>query len=361
MQNMAPAISYGKIRASYGTTGNDGIADYGYLNTYSSVPFYGDTPAISPTQPPNDNYKWEINKKAELAFDIGLIRNRIFFSIVAYHNYSTDQLLQYELPSMTGFVGYLANLPAVVINKGLELELHTVNIHSPSFQWKTYLNFTFPKNYLKHYPAIENSVYSDQFVVGQPLNNIKALLVTDISSHNGYVSFFDANGNGEIEREHSFYDNGQGDKLVVGQISPKWYASVTNSIKYKNVEIDIAIQYINQQGYNLNRFYGYSGRIRNVWNTFLNGINPTPVGAAEIMTNYAASDAIVSNSSFLRLRNLYMSYRIPLKQQFLQIYIQAQNILTISGYEGYDPETSGNLTLMIPPLKTINIGAKIIL
>lgn len=356
-----PGLTFGKLRASYGTAGNDGIADYGFLNTYAPVFPYGDTIAISPTQPANDRYKWEISKKAELAVDVGLLNNRIFLSVVGYYNRSTDMLLMAELPTMTGFPGYLANVPAVVVNKGLEIELSTVNIHRKNFKWKTYFNLSFQKNYLKEYPSINTSVYANQLVIGKPLDNIMALIYTGISPNNGAATFVDVNHNGKTDTSSS-YNMQNGDKVVMGQFSPKWYGAVINSISFKNFEIDIAFQYINQQGYNLRKYYTNAGRIRNVWNQFVTGPYPAPMANAfKPILDYTMSSAAISNSSFFRLKNVYASYKIPLKEKVLQLYIQAQNVFTLSGYDGYDPETSANATLMIPPLKTVSVGAKIYL
>lgn len=370
IHNALPCLSFGKIRASYGTTGNDGITDYGFLNTYSPVLPYGNTPAINPTRPLNTQYKWEINKKLELALEIGLLRNKIFFNATGYYNRSTDQLLSNELPTMTGFPSYLANLPAVVVNKGLELELNTVNFYSERFKWRTGINVTFPKTYLKSFPGLDKSVYANQFVIGQPLDNIMTLLFKGINPNTGEAEVYDINNDGTIDPLQSSYNNKKGDKVIVGQLNPKWYAGIFNSITFKRFEAEIAFQYINQEGYNLHSLFSSAGAIKNNWAEFLpywsssnkNSHNPAPLAVySPSLNNYALSDRAISNSSFLRLKTLFVSYKFLVKEKTLQLYLQGLNLLTFPGNKGYDPETSANAILMIPPLKTINIGVKVIL
>ena len=299
-----------------------------------------------------------------------MFRNKIFFSAAGYYNRSTDQLLSNQLPTMTGFPSYLANLPAVVVNKGLEFELNTVNFHTEKFKWRTNVNITFPKAFLKSYPDLDKSPYANQFVIGQPLDNIMVLLFKGINPGTGEAEFYDVNNDGIIDPLRGSYNNKNGDKVIVGQFSPKWYAGIFNSITFKRFEADIAFQYINQEGYNLNSFYSSAGKTRNIWTEFLpywslsnkNSRNPAPSTVySPPLSNYTASDRIISSSSFLRLKTLFISYKFLVKEETLQVYLQGQNLLTFSGYKGYDPETSANAVLMIPPLKTINIGVKVIL
>src|SRR5690606_34106981 len=167
-------LSFGKIRSSYGTTGNDQIADYGFLDTYSyGTDNYLNEVGLRPTRLANPDYSWETNKKFEVALELGFLEDRIFLSGSYYHNRSTDQLVGYSLPAITGFTSVQANLPATVQNTGLEVELNTVNIQSGNFTWKTALNLTLPRNELIKFDEIENSPYANTFAVGKSLNIVK--------------------------------------------------------------------------------------------------------------------------------------------------------------------------------------------
>lgn len=112
-------LSYGKIRASYGVTGNDQIPDYGYLSTYGSGPVYFGTSGVQPLRLANSDYSWESNHKFEIAFELGLIKDRILTTVIFYNNRSGNQLVPYPVPSQSGYTQYQANLPALIQSPGL--------------------------------------------------------------------------------------------------------------------------------------------------------------------------------------------------------------------------------------------------
>ncbi len=163
-------ISFGKLRASYGTTGNDRIGDYQYLDTYSVTGNpYNEAIGLTPTQLYNPNFGWELNKKAEIALETGFLKDRVRFDASYYYNTSSNQLVGVKLPATTGFSIIQANLDAKVENKGWEFVLITENIVNPNFDWSTSINLTIPRNKLVEFPGLEQSTYANQFVIGQPL------------------------------------------------------------------------------------------------------------------------------------------------------------------------------------------------
>ncbi len=123
IKNIFPFLSFGKLRCSFGTTGNDQIADYQFLNLYSpvngvSVP-YQNSIGFIPTKINNPYLSWEETKKLQFGLDLGLFRDRIVINANYYRNRSSNQLLSYSLPIMTGFSGILRNFPALVQNTEL--------------------------------------------------------------------------------------------------------------------------------------------------------------------------------------------------------------------------------------------------
>jgi len=146
-----PFISFGKLRASYGTTGNDQIGDYQFLSQYNNVgagvPYEGALGLI-PAGLPNPYLQWELTRKAEGGLDIGLIKDRILLNATYFQNRSSNQLLGYNLPVITGFSSISANLPATVQNTGVELTLSTINMKTQNFTWSTHANLTIPRNKL---------------------------------------------------------------------------------------------------------------------------------------------------------------------------------------------------------------------
>src|SRR5690606_8576904 len=155
--------SFGKLRGSFGTTGNDQIGDYGYLDAYEVTTGPG---GIYPTALANPNYSWEVNRKLEGGVELGFLQDRIRFSLSHYQNRSSNQLVGYALPYITGFSSVQANLPATVENTGWEIEFSSLNFNSTNFRWETSFNMSFPKNELVSYPDIEQSSYANTYRIG---------------------------------------------------------------------------------------------------------------------------------------------------------------------------------------------------
>src|SRR5699024_8206765 len=109
---------------------------------------------LKPSRVYNSEFKWEATRKFELATELGFLKDRIFLSVNYYLNRSNNQLVNYPLPTITGFTSYQANLPAVVQNSGLELEMNTKIKESSKFRWEIRANITLPKNKLLEFNNI---------------------------------------------------------------------------------------------------------------------------------------------------------------------------------------------------------------
>lgn len=106
----------------------------------------------------------------EAGLELDLLKDRINFSLSWYRNRSSNQLVGYPLPAITGFQTVQANLPATVENRGFEVEFTSHNIRNKHFSWKTSFNLSRQKNELISYPEIEQSSYANVYKVGHPLN-----------------------------------------------------------------------------------------------------------------------------------------------------------------------------------------------
>ncbi|UPT69966.1 MAG: SusC/RagA family TonB-linked outer membrane protein [Flavobacterium sp. JAD_PAG50586_2] len=156
-------LSFGKLRASYGTTGNDLIGDYQFLDTFlSSGVSYNGVIGLQPTRLYNPNFGWETNKKLEVAVETGFFKDRIFLTVGWYRNRSSSQLVGIPMPATTGFPSLLGNLDATVENSGTEITLRTVNFQKGNFNWTTNFNISFSENKLVSFPNLESSTYSNQ-------------------------------------------------------------------------------------------------------------------------------------------------------------------------------------------------------
>jgi len=353
-------LNYGKLRASYGTSGNDQIGDYQYLSTYSSIgTTYQGITGLFPTSLTNPTFAWELDKKLEGGLDLSFLKDRIDLSVSYFRNRTGNQLVQYNLPSTTGFQSIEYNLPAVVQNTGAEFDLHTINIKNSNFSWSTSFNLTLPTNKLVSFPDIAASSYAHNYEIGQPLSIAYYYQTTGVNPQTGLYSFKTNNTNGipSYPADDYFVTYGQ-----------KFYGGFNNTFRYKRFQLDFRFYFVKQTERNYLFSFKEPG--------FDNANEPTAVLArwqtpgqsssiqrfSQSAYNYnylIQSDAIFSDGSYIRLQNASLSYDLPdtwmhvLHLKTARFYLQGQNLFTITNYLGMDPE-SGAINL--PPLRTITGG-----
>jgi TonB-dependent starch-binding outer membrane protein SusC len=373
VKNLLPSLSYGKIRGSYGTTGSDNIGDYGFISTYSSTynPYGGST-GLVPNNLANPYYSWESNKKTDVGLDLGFLKDRILFNMDYYLDRSSNQLVGYSLPSTTGFSSIQYNLPATVQNRGLEFLINTVNVRTKQFTWQTSLNFTVPRNELVSYPNLESSTNSYLYVVGQPLDIKKVVPFAGIDPATGMATYYNAEGKVVTNvRQLSLPQ----DFSAPVSLDKKYYGGMQNSFQYKSWQLNILVQVAKQLG-NKN-MPNVAGSMNNqpvmVLGRWQKPGDVTDVPrftqdpALESYQNWAYSNTTngYTDASFVRLKNLSLSYNMPsdlMRQIHLRnarLYIQGQNLFVITKYKyGLDPETQGYL---LPPLREWVFGIQVTL
>ncbi len=355
-----PFISFGKLRSSYGTTGNDQIGDYKYLDTYSSYYLtYQGVRTFQPTRLYNPGYQWEMVRKFSLGVDLGLFNNFIMISADYYRNTTDNQLLNYSLPSLTGFNGIIQNLPAVVRNSGFEFLIDLLPIKSNDFKWQSSVNLSIPKNILVDYPNIQGSSYANTYVVGQPLSISKRFQWIGINPQTGQHTFTDFNNSGTITAD---------DRQVAVNVSQQYFGGFLNKLSFRQWQVDLDFQFVSQRnntGYK--SLFGAPGAIGNqplyVLNRWQAPGDQTDAPRFSTLnstanTNYLNSDNAMENVSFIRLKNFSLAYLFNSKViqrmhfQNARIFLLAQNVFTITSYKGLDPEVRTGT----PPLRVITIG-----
>lgn len=364
-----PLLSFGKLRASYGVTGNDQISDYKFLSTYSPVEYsYQGTAGLSPTSLTNTNYGWETVKKFEAGLDLGLLKDRISVDVSWYQNRTSNQLVGYALPDFTGFSSVVANLPAVIDNTGTEFNLTSNIIKGKNFSWTTRANLTVPNNKLVSYPNLENSSYSKVFVLGQPLSISFMYHYTGLDPVKNIYTFEDLNKDGQI------IESTDRKPVFIGQ---NYFGGINNSLSYKGLQLDVFFQFVKQKGRSPlaslppGVFGTQANQLRSVIENH-NGSSKyqafTQSGDSEA-TNayllYVQSDATIVDASFIRLKNASLAWNLPekevrkLKIQNARIYVQGQNLLTFTNYKGLDPELAASSSVTLPPLRLIIAGIQV--
>lgn len=367
MQNI-PVLSFGKLRGSYGITGNDQIGDYQFVESWSPpTETYVGAPGLIPNNLYNEDYAWERNDKLEAAIDLGFLKDKILLSTGYFQNRSGNQLVSYRVPAITGFTSVLANFPAVVENKGWEFSL-SGSVDKGLFKWNSNLNLTIPKNTLRSFPGIETSSYRNQYVIGHSLNSIYNYTSLGVEQQTGLIKFFDANADNSITIA---------DRQINGTTDPKFYGGWQNTISYCNFELQFFFDFKKQTGRNPYYYlYGITlpaGTMRNI-PLLLNDRWKSPGDISDLpkitsatpgtqANNTSNSSFSYSDQSYIRLRNVTVGYSLNRKTlsvigaQTARIYAQAQNILTFSRMKGFDPEMQ-NPTIL-PALQAYTVGLQI--
>lgn len=363
-------MSFGKLRASYGITGNDQIGDYNYLDLWSPASVtYQSQSGLTPTKLFNAIYGWETNKKAELALELGFLEDNLHFNIAYFRNRSSNQLVNYNLAGSTGFSSILRNLPATVQNTGIELE-SAINVFKKStFKWSLNWNLSIPKNKLFAFPGLDKSSYANSYVIGQPLTIKKTLQFTGVDKTTGLYTFKDYDGNGSV--------NTPADQQGFIKLGQKYSGGFQNTFSYKKIKLEFLFQYVKQVGAVYNRGSSASApgssttnQPRTLLKRWQNLESETDIQRFGITTTtnpyfYGRSfgELTMGDASFIRLKNVSLDYLLPansLKTIGLtnaRVFIQGQNLLTITNYVGLDPE-SQTINAM-PPLRVISAGIQL--
>jgi TonB-linked SusC/RagA family outer membrane protein len=357
-------INFGKLRGSYGITGNDQIGNYQFLSTYSvNSSTYQGNPTLFPTLLSNPNFGWERDKKLEGGIELGFLKDRINLSASYYRNRTDNQLVGYPLPNITGFSSVEANLPAIIQNTGWEFSLNTVNIKTTDFIWNSAFNLSIPHTKLLAFPGIENSGYAQVYSVGKSLFTRYLFHYTGVDPQTGLYTFASKDGSG--------VPNYSTDNVFTKPVTQTFYGGFQNSFRYKGWELDVLLQFTKQTGYTYLHAFSTPGFASNepvaVLNRWQNAGNhsstqqftQTYADAQNAWYNLTASDAIISDASFIRLKSISLSYQLPADWirkwgiRSASLFIRGENLFTITKYQFLDPETQG---LGLPPLRVITAG-----
>lgn len=371
---LLPFLSFGKVRTSYGVTGNDQIGNYRYMDSWTINYYnYQGASVLNPTGLYNPLYGWETNKKFEAALELGFFEDRIYLSAAYFNNRSGNQLVEYSLPYQTGFANVVKNFPALVQNKGFEFQLTATPVKSKNFNWSFSANITLPSNKLLSFEGLNSSSYSFRYVEGESLNLIYKLRSLGVDPVTGLYTFEDADKDNTIRLLKDYQ--------VRGNTDPRYYGGFRNTFTYKRFELNVFFDFKKQTGlnylYSIYSVFRTPGFVSNQPAYILDRWQkPGDVKAIQKFTTipysdtYASkntfvgsSDGVYSDASFLRLKTASIAWQLPpvlfkaMKTFDSKIFISAQNVFTISGYKGTDPEVQNYYEL--PVLRTIAVGINV--
>ncbi|WP_172435871.1 SusC/RagA family TonB-linked outer membrane protein [Sediminicola luteus] len=357
-----PFLSFGKLRGSYGTTGNDQIGDYQYLDTYSvSGNNYNGITGLRPSRLFNPDFGWEENRKSELALELGFLRDRIYLTGSWYDNRSTNQLTGIPLPATTGFTSIQSNLAAKVANTGWEFELKTVNLDKENIRWTTRANLSIPNNELLEFPGLETSTLADTYVIGQPLSIKKLYHSQGVDPQTGYHNFLDYDDNGIIDVN---------DRQWIADTTPAFHGGLGNTLTLGPWEMDLFFQFRKQDGFGMqyggiqpgsmvNQPIEVGDRWQEIGSNapqqrYSAGFDPN---ASIAFDRYRNSSGTFTDTSFFRLRTVSVSYDIPSGSTMdCQVYLQGHNLWTWTALDNGTPE---GISGFIPQPRMLTLGLRL--
>lgn len=371
-------LSLGKLRASYGTTGSDQIPNYLYMNLYnvrSVTAPYQNVVSIFPNGLTNPTLQWNVTKKFEASLMLGLLKDRVIIESAFFQNRSSNQYGTDPLPIITGFTGITKNLPIVFQQKGWEFSLNTINVKSKDISWSTNFNISFVRNKVIAFP--QNLSAAAFYVVGNPAFGYQPVFhYSGVDPATGLYQFSDGKGGVTTSPEA----NPALTQTEYVNLTPKFYGGFQNTMRYKSFSLDVLLQFNKQLAQTLN--FGnttlFPGRFNTNQPAWLfeqshwikaGDIATYRAFSTSFSTNNNFIDVLNSNSgfedaSFIRAKNISLRWQLPdtwvrkVHFQDAVIFINGQNLFTITKYRGLDPESLGT---GLPPLRVITFGAKLTL
>jgi len=425
-----PLFSRIKLRTSYGLSGNDGIR-FGLSQYQYSVRdvYIGGNAAdkgMYPSNPYNPKLKWETTAQLNIGTDITLLNGRIEASMDFYIKRTKDLLNPDAIHPSGGFPNYVDDnsrryeYTAMMVNdgkidnRGFELSVKSTNISQKDFVWSSTFNFSTNRSRVLElnngqsrfqYIRPHGSYDEKEYIIlqeGKPLSSIYGYVFDGIiqqgetysaqpNSVAGDPKFKDLNGDGTVD---------ENDRKVLGHGTPSMFLGLSNTFTYKNLDFSFFLEAsLGGKMLNLTRIYlEDNNRLKdseNRWTqggrviTDESGNSYTTTGTAsnsvprkgylrnsEIQYGSYINSRFVENSDYLKLRNIELGYTFPLKNwgktinyiKSVRVFVGAQNLFTITGYKGFDPDISTNGSSAIaqgldlnsyPTFRTFNFGAKV--
>ena len=382
MKPIKHILSDVKIRASYGVNGNQPGSLYGYMGLYTYGQSYMGGFGSYESSLANPNLKWEKNYNLNIGLDLAFL-GRIFLSIEYYNRDTKDLLYSLPISATTGFTNYLSNV-GQLNNKGVELELRTINFATPHFNWSTVLNLSHNSNKIISLNGqLEQSIEGTWFIhkVGLPYHTFYVKEFAGVDPQNGDALYYTntLNKDGSYSREIT-NDISKAQAIPYKSVNPKISGGLTNILNYKQLDLSFTLTY-SLGGYSFDKLGTYiENGTTNIYTSKYN----LPAYAMDrwqkpgdqtdvprFVYNQSASDnnssRYIHSTDHLRLKNLTLGYTLPrewtrkVMVNKARFYFSGSNLLTWAKWKQYDPETpvNGEVFCEAPPMRTFSFGVQL--
>lgn len=367
-------ISRLTLRASYGGQGNDKVGMYAYQGLYALRNNLGESGYVT-EQLENPQLKWETNLNFNVGLDFGLWQNKVSGTFEFFNRQSKDLLYSIPMPLSTGYASYYAN-SGKLRNTGVELQLNYTPVRTRDWQWDITANATHYKNKITELPGDIVSTYQLKRQGGTAYDWFMPEWA-GIDPEDGLPMWYKTDTNGQRVTTKVYDEaNKTESKIIAGTALPDLMGGFGTTLRYRDFELSALFAYsIGGKIYDRDKSYilNQSSAGRAISKELLNRWTPenrnTDVPRAQsTTTNWTSvSTRFLFDASYMRMKNLSLSYNIPksvVQKAYLsncRVYVQAENLFTIYGTEGLDPEQAVNgLSYMrYPNTRTFSFGVNV--
>jgi TonB-linked SusC/RagA family outer membrane protein len=379
-----------KLKASYGSQGNDAIGSYRYTDTYTYENNDGEV-AILFNSKGNPNITWETNTNLNVGVEFGLWQNRLYGSIDYFNRKTSDMLFFFSVPSSLGYSGYYANVGDMV-NQGIEVELGADLIRRKNFNWSLNLNLSHIKNKIT-YLADEhktntidgyNGYISGSYfhAEGLPLYTMYMRSYAGVDKNTGESMWWKdvVDDKGNVTGREKTTNYSQATRYLKGDAMADVYGGFTTSLNFYGVDVSANFTYqigglVYDSGYadymsspkGTTVGSNYHRDILNAWTPENSDSNIPRLQYGDEYTT-AMSDRFLTDASYLNIQNITVGYTLPSKitRKFLverlRLYVVCDNVWYWSRRKGLDPRqymTGGTNNSTYSPIRTISGGINI--
>ena len=373
-----------KLRVGYGVTGSTAISPYSTQNTLESVNVVFDKTTTVGYAPKNTylgDLRWETTGQWNVGLDLALLNNRIRLTADYYHKKTTNLLNDVEMPRSSGYTTALRNVGAIR-NAGVELQLDT-RIIDKAVKWDFGVNLSVNRSKVLSLSdgkdifgsTVSNTIISDQLNlmrIGEPMYVFYGY-VEEGYDDNGQLVYKDLDGSDGIT---------PADKTIIGNPNPDCLLNFNTAVSYKGFTLSAFFQgSIGNDIYSLSMAsaaYDYSSNANTLREVLYNHWTPEKPDAKypNLRQDIALkmSDRFVYDGSYMRLKNLELSYNIPCSKSRViskaRVYVSAQNLWTITSYPFWDPDVNakgGSTSLAqgidascYPGARTFTLGCRLV-
>ena len=353
-------LTNAQVALSTGTTGNSEIPDYDHLALVAGGPNYNDEAGIYPAQSENEDLSWETTWTTNLAFHLGFI-DRINVDIELYNKKTTNMLMYVPESYAISGEGYRWENVGAMVNRGVEINANADVLRVGDFTWNLNANISYNKNELKElYNGVDeyvNSTTGIRYEVGHPVSEFYMVRYAGVNPANGEQLWYTKDG--EITNEYS-----EDDRVMTGKtFDAPWAGGFGTTLSWKGLSFSAQFSWLadrwvmNNDRYfeeNNGSFSGYNQSKRLLYEGWRKPGDVTDIPRYGEIAQL--DDRFLENTSFLRLKNVTIAYSLPQlwlqKSKFFtsaRVYLQGQNLLTFTGFTGFDPEYAGNRYLGVYP------------